>query len=466
MDIAQITKILTNKNLHKNMKLPTYKLESNVMFIMSNFSPIKIWNSVRTRIVVSVLIMVIPTAVLMYSAYTAIRSNIGSLTHIVDAPLEELVSTKEIQNTILRSELPFYLYMNRGETADRESFIRLAVDIDLKLEELIKNTANINSEQRLLKAAQTEWHAAKSLGESLLTTHNIPENKVLMAKIDQFSRHLERSASMLEEFSEHSLDEINNRRFVAQDSEWKTIGMLTLVFSLGLLLALLASISLGHSIIEPIRRLEKTVSRFGKGDTSTRINVKSNDELGNLASAFNQLAERYEQIKLELDYLSVHDNLTGLFDQAKLIQEVGLEIERAKRYDRSFSILLIDIDNFRDVNNQYGRLIGDSVLCSVADKIRTTIRPTDLAARYGDDEFGIILSETDVKGARESAQRIIEAIEDNPLNIGDGKKLKITIAISNVTYPIEADSEAALFSRAEELLAQAKRRLLVSNSRA
>ncbi len=418
----------------------------------------KLLNSIRTRIVVSVLVMLVPTSVLMYSAYQAIRSNINNLTHIVDAPLEELVITKEMQNAILRTELPFYLYMNRGETADREAFIRLAVDIDFKFEELSKNTPGFATEKRLLAAAQAEWQAAKTLGESLLTTNNIPENKVLMAKIDQFSRHLERSASMLDEFSKHALEDINNRRFIAQDSEWRTIGILTLVFGLGILLALLAAASLGQSVIEPIKRLEKAVSQFGRGDTSRRIDLKSNDELGSLARAFNQLAERYEQIKQELDYLSVHDNLTGLYDQSQLLKEVCLEIERARRYERSFSILLIDIDNFREVNNEYGRLIGDSVLCSVADKIKTTIRPTDVAARYGGDEFGIILSETDSNGAKESAQRIVEAIESDPLNIGNGKVLHISIRVSRVTYPTDADSETNLFSLAEYQLMQSKKR--------
>lgn len=410
--------------------------------------------------------MVIPTAVLMYSAYTAIRSSMDSLTHIVDAPLEELLSVQEIQTTILRTELPFYLYMNRGETADRESFIRLAVDIDLMFEKFRKRVSGLELENELLAAAQGQWHAAKSLGESLLTTNDIPENKVLIAKIDEFSRHLERSTSMLEEFAENSREEIENRRFVAQDSEWQTIGMLTLVFALGLLLALLASISLGQSVIEPIRRLEQTVNRFGQGDTSSRINLKTKDELGSLASAFNRLAERYEQIKQELDYLSVHDNLTGLYDQSKFMSEVSTEIERAKRYSRSFSILLIDIDNFRGVNNQYGRLVGDSVLCSVADKIRSTIRPTDMACRYGGDEFGVILSETDLKGARESAQRIVEAIENNPLNIGDGKVLAVSIAISCVTYPSDADDEAGLFSIAEHELTKSRKLSQNTNARA
>jgi diguanylate cyclase (GGDEF)-like protein len=223
-----------------------------------------------------------------------------------------------------------------------------------------------------------------------------------------------------------------------------------------MLLALLAALSLGQSIIDPIRKLEQSISRFGKGDTSSRINLKSNDELGSLAQSFNLLAERYEQIKCELDHLSTQDNLTGLYDRTKLHKEIQLEIERAKRYDRAFSVLLIDISNFTEVNKTYGRLVGDSVLCSVANTIRNTIRPTDIAARYGGDEFAIILSETDIQGSYETMQRIFEAIENKPLNIGDGKTLTISISIGYATYPTNADSDTAIFTLTEKTLTRSK----------
>jgi diguanylate cyclase (GGDEF)-like protein len=232
--------------------------------------------------------------------------------------------------------------------------------------------------------------------------------------------------------------------------------MLLLVYGLGMLLALLAALSLGQSIIEPIRKLEQAVIRFGEGDTSSRIKLKSNDELGSLAQAFNLVAERYEQIKSELDHLSTQDSLTGLCDPSKLHTEINMEIERAKRYDRAFSVLLIDINNFTEVNKTYGRLVGDSVLCSVANSIRNTIRPTDIAARYGGDEFAIILSETDAIGSYETTQRIFEAIENEPLNIGDGKTLAISISIGYATYPTNADSDSALFALTKKTLTRSK----------
>ena len=392
----------------------------------------------------------------MFSSYNSIQGSLDSITNIVDTPLSKLVAAKKIQSKILRTELPFHLYLNRGETADRDSFIKRSIEIDILFDTISKIEKLTDDDRELLKSSRSEWQLAKNLGESLLTITNIPPNHILIDKVDQFGRHLERSASILDEISEISLGNIKDIRFLAQDNEWKNIGLLLLIYGLGMLLALLAALSLGQSIIDPIRKLEHCINRFGKGDTSSRIEFKSNDEIGSLAQAFNSFAERYEQIKSELDHLSTQDSLTGLYDRTKLQKEVQLEIERAKRYDRAFSVLLIDINNFTEVNITYGRLVGDSVLCSVANTIRNTIRPTDIAARYGGDEFAIILSETDIQGSYETTQRLFEAIENEPLNIGDGKSLAISISIGYATYPTNADSSTALFALTEKTLTRSR----------
>ena len=423
---------------------------------MTAKTPLKHLHSLRSRIIISILIMVLPAALLMYSSYNSIRGSNDSLTQIIDSPLDELLKIQKVQSKILKTELPFHLYLNRGESADREAFIRLSVEIDLLFENAAKQKELSEQDLNIIKLAQNEWHEAKTLGESLLTTTNIPSASILTAKVDQFGRHLERCTTLLDEITLNSLEKIKQLRFIAQENEWKSIGLLLLVFGLGLVLAILAALSLGQSVIEPIKRLEKTVSLFGKGETSTRINLKSSNELNGLASAFNSMAERFEHIKNELSYLSVHDNLTGLYDRTKLHEEISSEIIRAKRYDRSFSLLLMNIDNFKDVNRVYGRLVGDSVLCSVANKITATVRPTDVSSRYNGDEFAVILSETDAKGAAETTQRLIEAIENNPLNIGDGKLLNISITIVTATYPSDADTDIGLLAITDNSLTQSK----------
>jgi len=372
------------------------------------------------------------------------------MTNIVNTPLSKLVATKHIQGKILRTELPFHLYLNRGETGDRESFIKLSVEID-SLFDIVSKTEQLTPDDiELLQSSKDQWLLAKTLAETLLTINDIPENNILIDRVAHFGKHLERSASFLDEISALSLEDIQNIRAQAQVNEWKSMGLLMLVYGLGILLALLATLSLAQSIFEPIMKLKQSVLDFSAGNTGSRVTLTSDDELGSLGQAFNSLAAHFEQVQHDLNRLSTHDSLTGLADRRKLDKEIKLEIERTKRYNRTFSILLININNFSEVNETHGRLIGDSVLCSVANTIRNTIRPTDLAARCGGDEFAVMLSETNLRGAYYSSQRLFEAFENNALNIGDGKTLPISVSIGHANYPDNADSSTALFALAKK----------------
>ena len=424
---------------------------------------LKHWRSLRTRISLSIIIMVLPAAILMFSAYHSIRYSVDSLTEIVAVPLVSLVKSQSLQKEILKIELPFQMYLQRGDSADREAFIRQGITIDLLFEAILAEETGDMRNEGVMTMTQTEWQEARRLGENVLSAKGILDENEINESVDKFARHLGRISSLIDEVGLNAQETITQHHLTAQENEWKSLGILLLIFCLGLLLAILAALSLGQSVIKPIRRLEKTVNQFGKGETGRRITLQSNDELGGLASAFNVLAERYEHIKGELDYLSVHDNLTGLYDRSKLHEAVTSEMVRAKRYDRSFSLVLIDINHFQEVNKSYGRLVGDSVLCSVANKISTTVRPTDASSRYGGDEFAIVLSETDAKGAAETAQRLYDAIESNPLNIGDGKQLSVSITITFATFPSDADSEAGLFAFAEHSLSNLKLNVKTTN---
>jgi len=416
----------------------------------------KACRSLRSRFIAGISIMLLPMAILMASAFYSIQNTVDSIEHIVTDPVEELIFTKNIENLILKTEIPLYQYLYRGETGDREAFIRVGADIDVSFENVFSSQQFDEKEKKILSAAQTEWQTARRIGESLLSGENIPESDILIKRTDEFGRHLGRSISFLEDMSLIALSEIRDQRLAAQKIEWQSIGVITIIFIIGLIVAIIAAISLTHSVIDPIRQLEHTIQRFRKGDLSSRAHHMANDELGHLASAFNAMAERFQKVQKELDYLSIHDGLTGLYDHGKFHELVILELQRTKRYKRSFSLLLIDISNFRRVNETYGNLVGDSVLASVAAKISSNIRPTDVAARHGGDEFAIILSETDQQGAYETADRIATTIADNALNIGDGKTLDMRVSIGIATYPHDADNETALFAFADQSLHEAK----------
>ena len=412
--------------------------------------------SLRTRIFASVALMVIPAAVLLISAFNALNSSVDTLERLVDRPLEDIRFVSKLRSQIIQTELPFAQFLNRGEAGDRETFIRLSVEIDRAFENMVSARHFTEPQADLLKLARAEWLGAKALGEKLLSKTDIPDLDELTGRMDEFSRHLSRSIAVLDDLSQGAYNDIRDLRFAAQDEEWESMSILLLIFCLGILLAVLESIALQHAVLDPLSRLERTITKYSQGDLSSRVHVKNNDEIGHMASAFNSMAERFANIQNELDYISIHDNLTGLYDRTKFHDEMNVEMQRAKRHNREFSLLLIDIENFRHVNETFGRLVGDSVLCSVAMQIGATIRPTDIASRYDGDKFAVLLSETPAQGAQETADRLVGAISEHPINIGDGKSLKITTHIGLATYPGDADIDSALFALATQALEKAK----------
>lgn len=406
--------------------------------------------SLKTRIFASVGLMLIPAIVLLLSAIKSIHSSTDALEHVASTPVQNIILTGKLKNQLIQTELPFVQYMNRGEASDREVFIRLAVETERTFENIQSSIQLLPYEQGLLSTARNTWNTARSLGNSLLTKETATAQKKLMERqINEFSRHLSQSITIIDELQNSSRNRIGEIRFAAQEEEWRSISLLLLILGLGIILAIFEAFALGQTVLEPIRRLEQTIKKFREGDLSSRINPKNNDELGHLAEAFNGMAEKFSKVQSDLDYLSIHDSLTGLYKSKKFHHEINVEIQRAERYKRHFSLLLIDIVNFRRVNKTHGRLIGDSVLCSVAIQITNTIRPTDIAARYNADKFAIILSESDEQGSNETKNRIISAITQNPINIGDGKSLPIAIRVGVATYPSDADDETSLFTHAE-----------------
>jgi diguanylate cyclase (GGDEF)-like protein len=136
---------------------------------------------------------------------------------------------------------------------------------------------------------------------------------------------------------------------------------------------------------------------------------------------------RTEQVALQehADY----DELTGLPKRSTFNAMLKEEISRAQRYRRPLSLLMVDIDHFRRVNDAHGNVVGDHILKSLAPILQKSLRPADRACRYGGEEFILILPETGEASAREVAERLREAVEKFTFRDGDGRPVMITVSI-------------------------------------
>lgn len=157
----------------------------------------------------------------------------------------------------------------------------------------------------------------------------------------------------------------------------------------------------------------------------------------------------------EANYFSKCDSLTGLYNRGYFEECLSGEISRSRRYDTEFSILFIDLDDFKKVNDTRGHLAGDYVLKKVAHLIEKEKREEDVVARYGGEELVIILPETNKVNTIIKAERIRKKIQDMPLKF-DGNTIKISISGGVATFPQDASEPNKLIQCADQALYRAK----------
>ncbi|MCO5732148.1 diguanylate cyclase [Rhizobium sp. SSA_523] len=188
----------------------------------------------------------------------------------------------------------------------------------------------------------------------------------------------------------------------------------TVLFTL-LLLATLAGTAacmaaLWH-LLRPLRSLSGAVAGYQADGLPFQMNLRRNDEVGRLAQAVTAMVAHVDTLMKELRHQATTDSLTGLGNRRWLGERIGEEQSRALRQNEDVSVILFDLDHFKDINDRYGHVVGDRVLMSVGEVVRDSIRPYDLAARVGGEEFCVILPRTTVAEAAAIAERIRAKLE-------------------------------------------------------
>jgi len=141
--------------------------------------------------------------------------------------------------------------------------------------------------------------------------------------------------------------------------------------------------------------------------------------------------------------LAATDSLTGLANYRRLMEVLDSEMQRSGRTDRPFAVVLLDLDGLKSINDRYGHLVGSQALCRLANIFRVHCRSIDTAARYGGDEFGLVLPETGEKEARRAAVRICSELAD------DGQQPALSVSYGVAVYPSDGVTTEQLLRAAD-----------------
>ncbi len=224
------------------------------------------------------------------------------------------------------------------------------------------------------------------------------------------------------------------------------------------------SVSRNHCEIRPVERgyeiedLRSTNGTYVNDELVERLELRDGDQLkiGRTILKFIVGGNIEAQYHEEIYRLMTVDGLTQVHNKRYFDETLDKELSRARRYDRVFSLILFDIDHFKQVNDEYGHLAGDAVLRHIGLLVRGHVRRDDVVARTGGEEFGIITPEIGAQGAIELAEKIRALIESRVFEF-EGTPIPVTISLGVAQWSASLASGQALVAAADEKLYEAKR---------
>lgn len=231
---------------------------------------------------------------------------------------------------------------------------------------------------------------------------------------------------------------------------------LLLLTGIATLVAVVISFFTAKRIAQPLRQLAETAKRLGKGDYQGRIDIKRDDEIGELATAFGSMQDGISKRELEIRRLAYWDTLTDLPNRAQFVRLLDEALVQAKESGDVCHILMMDLDRFKHVNDVMGHSFGDALLRKVAERLQAQLDGSkDTVARFGGDEFAVLLPRTSLDQAQQVAARILSSLEI-PLSIDDQTvDLGAGLGIAGSEHGFGAES---LLSLAEVAMYAAKQR--------
>lgn len=228
-----------------------------------------------------------------------------------------------------------------------------------------------------------------------------------------------------------------------------------------------------RKVVAPLNELSRTSRAIADGVMDARAKVSSHNEIGELAAVFNEMADRlaetqFEMLKLnaeleervqqrthELEELASRDAVTGLYNRRHFSEVINREFAAAERYDADITCLMFDLDHFKETNDKFGHRTGDEVLMVVADCIARELRESDVAARFGGDEFIVLLPQSSASAAANLADRIVRRFNHRVQEEMPGVPTTLSIGVASLRTT-RARSAEALIHEADLALYAAK----------
>jgi diguanylate cyclase (GGDEF)-like protein len=313
-----------------------------------------------------------------------------------------------------------------------------AVEDAVVVERLIATRGRFEAAfQRTVEKVELDMDAARPL----MVRETVPALNDMLAALDALVAV--KSAQANATISSIHMQEEQSRRYVLD------------LTALAVLVALFGAVMITRSITRPLAQTVALAREIADGKLDSPMPVAGRDEVGRLITALGEMRDSLQQREARIVDLAFRDALTGLANRTLFNDRLGQAVGTATRTGHAMSVLLIDLDRFKEVNDVLGHPVGDELLTQVADRLtRELRRTTDTVARIGGDEFAVLLPAQGREGAAMLARQLLAAL-DTPVTI-EGQTVDVSGSIGIATFPEDGNNPTELMAHADSAMYVAK----------
>jgi diguanylate cyclase (GGDEF)-like protein len=380
--------------------------------------------SLRRRLLVFAVAVLAPVAVGAVVTGLVLFSSTARSDRLAEEMADESAASVGLFKDLQAARLAGSGFMEEGDREDLAGFRAAERRVDAKFEE---SPFDEGDERVRLRGIEREWRAAVRQLRETPTGISTPADNAEDPE-DVFEAHVNSAIGGVERLVEESEGELRADLVAARrlNRTQAIVAIVALLASLGL--AAVLARRLAGRMLRPIRRLTRAARAFGSGHLGHRVSVTSSAELQEMAETFNGMAEALQEQHSQLERQAFTDSLTGIANRALFEDRAAHAIERSAGSRERVAVLMVDLDDFKLVNDGMGHASGDELIRLVAERISAAARPSDTVARLGGDEFAVLLE--GVRGLDDAlgvAERLRQQF-DRPFHL-DGADVVVSASV-------------------------------------
>ncbi|MES0371569.1 MAG: diguanylate cyclase, partial [Mariprofundaceae bacterium] len=375
---------------------------------------------------------------------------------IVETALTDIHVTMSLRLALNRSAMPVNDYIIRAAPEEKVDYITLRDEVDRQFKSFTSVLESRPELRETLDKTLIAWKRAKELASSIMQIPNPIGDPAAAEKMEAFDAQIDHGTNLLSGLYDDIYQDTLKSHDKLHEIESRSTILVTLLSFIGLIVGIVGSFQLARLFFPPLENIVDGVRLFGSGRLDHRIGHDMPVELEELKYGINDMAGRLDDIYSELKKSSHRDSLTGCHNRRKMDEDVIAAFSQAQRGNENLSILMLDLDRFKEINDTYGHAAGDAVLLSAAEIMRSQLRKYERLYRYGGEEFVIVLPSTNAKEASVLAERIRMSLGSKKMDVGSNSPISVTVSIGIADNSNKEHGINDLFDLADKALYAAK----------